>query len=282
MPKRIFRKIALVFTLVAVTAIIALSGLPSGKLELIFLDVGQGDAILISTPDNHKVLIDAGPAGAILDPLAQELNFWERQIDLVILTHPDTDHIAGFVEVLKRYKIGQVLLTGVQHETEWYAEILRQIAEQGITTTVANAATDFDLGGGVLLDVFWPEENLAGRFVSDANAASVSAKLIFGTTSAILTGDLDIESEKIILESSPDLHAQILKLGHHGSKTSSSQEFLAAVSPSYAVVSASADNSFGHPSPEVLAKLPDAKILETSKIGNIRFISDGQTWRTKN
>ncbi|MFH0776329.1 MAG: MBL fold metallo-hydrolase [Patescibacteria group bacterium] len=247
------------------------------------MNVGQGDAILIRTPSQQKILIDAGPAGAILAPLSRELNFWERRIDLAVLTHPDADHVAGFVEILKRYEIGRILLTGVQPGSEWYREILREIAARKIPTTLANAATDFDFGGGVLLDIFWPTANLAGKFIEDTNAASVSARLIFGKTAAILTGDLDTDSEKIILENQPELHARVLKLGHHGSKTSSSPEFIAAVQPEFAIVSASADNSFGHPSPETLARLDKSvQLLETSKLGSIHFESNGKTWQLEN
>ncbi len=242
----------------------------SGTLELTFLNVGQGDAILIR------------PNAAVLEPLADELNFWERTLDLAILTHPDSDHVAGFVELLKRYKIRKFLLTGVQHESEWYAEILRAIDEQKIPIIVANASTDFNFGGRAQLDIFWPTKFLADNFVADANAASIAGKLIFGETSAILTGDLDIDSEKIILKNEIDLHAQILKLGHHGSKTSSSAEFLEAVNPEFAIVSASADNSFGHPNEEVLARLENVEILETAKIGSIKFVSDGETWQLEN
>lgn len=233
---------------------------------------------MIRTPSNQKILIDAGPAGAILTPLAAELNFWERQIDLAILTHPDTDHIAGLVELLKRYKIKQIMLTGAQHKSEWYNEILREIAKQEIPTILANETTDLDFGGGVQLDIFWPDEILAGKFVEDANAASISARLIFGETAAVLTGDLDIESEKLILKNPPNLTAQILKLGHHGSKTSSSVEFLDTINPQFAIVSAGEDNSFGHPHAEVLERLDGVNILETSKEGNIQFISDGENW----
>ncbi len=267
---------------IAAIFLFAFAHASSGTLELTFLDVGQGDAILIRTPTNEKILIDAGPAGAILAPLAAELNFWERGIDLAILTHPDTDHIAGMVELLKRYKIKRIMLTGVQHETDWYTAILREITRQKIPVVLGNATTDLELGGGVRLDILWPEEILAGKYIEDTNTTSIAARLIFGETAAVMTGDLDLASEKLLLQNTPDLHAQILKLGHHGSRNSSSAEFLAAVNPAIAIVSASADNTFGHPSPEVLAKLPNAEILETSKIGSIHFTSDGTKWKLEN
>jgi competence protein ComEC len=183
-------------------------------------------------------------------------------------------------ECIDYYEIGQKMLTGVQHKTDWYSEILEEIAAQEIPIILADSSTDLEFSGGVSLDIFWPEKNLTGKTVSDANAASIAAKLIFGETKAILTGDLDLDSEKIILKNNLDLKAQILKLGHHGSKTSSSIEFLEAIQPDFAIVSASADNSFGHPSPEVLNRLNNSvQTLETSKLGSIHFISDGLNWQ---
>lgn len=280
MLKNFVRNFCAISAAIAAIFFFAFASAQSDTLELTFLDVGQGDAILIRTPTNEKVLIDAGPAGAILAPLAAELNFWEREIDLAILTHPDTDHIAGMVELLKRYKIKRIMLTGVQHETDWYTTILREITRQKIPVILGNATTDLELGGGARLDILWPEEILAGKFIEDTNTTSIATRLIFGETAAVLTGDLDLASEKLLLEDASDLHAQILKLGHHGSKNSSSAEFLAAVAPEIAIVSASADNSFGHPNPEVLAKLPNAETLETSKSGSIKFSSDGVRWRS--
>ncbi|MCK5472172.1 MBL fold metallo-hydrolase [Candidatus Gracilibacteria bacterium] len=266
--------------ILAVFVSFGFSNLPSGNLEVVFLDVGQGDAIFIRTPQNQKILIDAGPAGKILPQLAEELGFFERKIDLVIITHPDADHIAGFTEILKRFEIEKILLTGVQHETAWYADVLSQISEKEIPVILADSQTDLDFGGGVLLDIFWPVESLVGKIPADANAASIVARLIFGKTALILTGDLDVDSEKGILKTPQNLTAEVLKLGHHGAKTSSSVEFLAAVNPEIVIVSAGAENKFGHPNPEVLERLEGVEILETSKEGNIKIISDGIEWRS--
>jgi len=268
-----------ILSLLAIFIFFGFSNLPSENLEVVFLDVGQGDAIFIRMPQNQKILIDAGPAGEILPPLAEELGFFERKIDLAILTHPDTDHIAGFVEVLKRFEIEKILLTGVQHETEWYREILRQISKKEIPTIIADAQTDFDFGGGVILDIFWPMESLVGKIPADANAASIAARLTFGQTALVLTGDLDVNSEKETLKTSQNLSAQIFKLGHHGAATSNSAEFFAAVNPEIAIVSAGAENKFNHPNPEVLERVKSAEILETAKEGSVKLVSDGVAWR---
>jgi len=277
MPKTILRNFYGALGAVAVFLLFGFAHLPTHNLEITFLDVGQGDAILVRTPQNQKILIDAGPAGAILPPLAEELGFWERKIQLAILTHPDTDHIAGFADILKRYEVEHVLLTGVQHDTEWYAEILRQIADQKIPTIIADAEDDLKFGN-VLFDILWPEESLAGRSMEDTNSTSIALKIIYGETAAMLTGDLDTESEKEVIKDSPDLTAQVFKLGHHGSHTSNSAEFLAAVDPEIVIVSASEDNRFGHPHPEVLELVKDANIHETAKEGSVKLISDGTEW----
>ncbi|MCF7836427.1 MBL fold metallo-hydrolase [Candidatus Gracilibacteria bacterium] len=281
MPKRFLFRLYGILGICGTVLIFGFWSLPSHDLETTFLDVGQGDAILIRTPQQQKILIDAGQPGQILPPLAEELSFWERKIQLAILTHPDTDHIAGFLEILKRYEVENILLTGVQHETQWYDEILKEIARQQIPVLIADAEQDFKFGE-VFFDIFWPDENLLGASLTDANAGSIALKMTFGKTTAILTGDLDLESEEKILKNAPNLTAQVLKISHHGSRTASSAKFLAAVNPDFAIISAGEGNSFGHPHEEVLARLENSKILETAKIGSIKLVSDGEKWRTEN
>lgn len=291
-PARIFtmpKKILLIFYGVILTAgVLILAGflnLPGGVLsqqqgvlEVSLLDVGQGDAILIRTPLQQKILIDGGPAANILTPLGQELGFFERQIDLLIITHPDQDHIAGLTEVLRRYKVKSVLLTGAQHDTVWYQDILRQIVQQNIPTIVANSQTDFDFGAGVILDVLWPEKYLAGKTLSEPNEGSVVIRLSYGKTVALLTGDLGLTGENELLRTAQNLQAQVLKLGHHGSDTASSQEFLNAVDSEIALVSAGKDNQYGHPKPEVLERLQGQEVFSTIELSTVRLESDGEEW----
>lgn len=253
--------------------------LPSGELEVTLLDVGQGDAILIRTPQNQKILVDAGPVAKVLLPLGRELNYLERDLDLVVLTHPDADHIAGLTEVLRRYKVGAILLTGVYHDTVWYADILEQIQQREIPVLIANEKVDFDFGAGVMLDTIWPREVVAGKKPQNANQLSIVLRLTFGPTAVLLTGDLDQASEKVLLQTPQNLRAQILKLGHHGSKTSSRADFLAAVGSDVALVSAGPDNRFGHPAPEVLERVKEQVVLNTAEEGSIQFRSDSRVWR---
>lgn len=276
--KKVWREIGIFVVIIAILLSLGLGNQSDHNFEITFLDVGQGDAILIRTPENQKILVDAGPAGAIMEAIPKELNFWERRIDLAILTHPDVDHAAGFVEILDRFEVERILLTGIEASSEWYREILRKITEQNIPTLVADDELDLSFGE-VKLDIFWPTEPLAGKFVEDANASSISFQVNFGKTAAILTGDLPIENEKIILQNLPILKAQILKLGHHGSKTSSSVEWINTINPKFVVVSAGAYNHFGHPAKEVLARVADREIFSTAENGNLKFISDGEKWK---
>jgi len=253
--------------------------LPPENLRVSFLDVGQGDAILIQTPQQQRILVDAGPVGNILLPLGEELGFFEKKINLVIITHPDADHIAGFAEVLRRYKVENILLTGIVGESAWYQDLLQQIAQQKIHTIIADENTDFDFGGGVIVDTLYPLENLAGKKVADTNATSITTRITFGKTSLLLTGDLDIAGEKDLLATGVSLQADVLKLGHHGSHTSNSVEWLQAVNPEIAVVSAGKDNQFGHPHVDVIERLKGKKILSTMGSGNLDLASDGKSWQ---
>lgn len=255
------------------------ANLPQENLRVSFLDVGQGDAILIRTPAQQRILVDAGPVGNILTPLSKELGFFEKKINLAIITHPDADHIAGFAEVLRRYEVENILLTGIVGESAWYQDLLQQIAQQKIHTIIADAKTDFDFGGGVMVDTLYPLESLAGEKVADTNSTSITTRITFGKTSLLLSGDLDVTGEKELVGSGVNLTADILKLGHHGSHTSNSEEWLSAVNPSIVVVSAGKDNQFGHPHADVIARLKDKKILSTMDAGNVDLFSDGSTWK---
>jgi competence protein ComEC len=250
---------------------------PSGVLEVTVLDVGQGDAIFIRTPAGQRILIDAGPDSSILSALADRLHYFERRIDLLILTHPDADHIAGASDLLRRYEIGAVGLTGVLHDTGAYGDVLRQIRTQGIPVYPLTAATDLALGSDTTLDLLWPTENLIGQDVPDNNTTSIVAKLTYGETSFLFTGDANLGVEAALLGSGENLAADVLKLGHHGSRTSSGEEFLRAVQPSYALISAGAENRYGHPHPEVLERLPASTTQLFTTAGNLTLISDGHT-----
>jgi competence protein ComEC len=277
--KQALSRILVIVLATIILIFVSLTNWPDNNLKISFLDIGQGDAILIETPNSQKILVDAGPATNILNPLGAKLGYFNRQIDLVILTHPDLDHIAGFSEVLRRYHVRSVLMTGVLHDSAAYGDILEQIAEQDIPVYLAEEKQDFDFGAGVTLDILWPTAPIVGHDPANNNETSIVAKLIYGKTSALLAGDAEETVEATLLKSGNNLQADILKLGHHGARTSSSTEFLAAVQPEIAIISAGADNSYGHPHPETLTRLSaKTQIYSTITNGTITLVSDGTSW----
>jgi competence protein ComEC len=259
-------------------------------LEVNFFDVGQGDAIFIETPLGYQILIDGGPDSAILEKLGKEMPFWDRTIDLIILTHPEHDHIAGLIEVLKTYKVEQILWTGVKRDTREYKKWLELIQEestkQGAKITIARAPQEINLQGSdpCNLQILWPVKNLEGQEVKNTNNTSVIARLVFGENSFLFTGDAYKSVERKLIKAGIFLDSDVLKVGHHGSKTSSSKEFISAVSPEIAVIQCGKDNRYGHPYQETLACLEeyDIKILRTDLDGDIKIISDGINYAISN
>ena len=256
-------------------------------LEVDFFDVGQGDAIFIQTPEGRQILIDGGPNSAILEKLGGSLPFWDRTIDLIILTHPENDHLTGLIEVLKNYEVGNILWTGIVRDTENYKEWERLIAkEQGkeekANIFIAKAGQKIYLSGKNLnqyIEILYPFENLEGKSFKDSNDTSIVNKLIFGENSFLFSGDIYKSAEKEILEKGRiDVDSDVLKISHHGSKTSSAEEFIAKVSPEVAVISAGKDNQYGHPSPETLEALEKygITVLRTDAEGDIKIISNGK------
>lgn len=231
--------------------------LPNGKLRLSVLDVGQGDAIFIETPSGKQILMDAGPDFSVLPQLAERMPKTDRSIDLLILSHPHLDHLAAFPEIIRRYEIGAVLLAGMQYPGERYAEMLDEMAKRRIPIIVADPAKDLDMGDGVVLDVLWPKPIYFGKQANDddVNNTSVALRVLYKDQSVVLTGDMEEEEESKILRSGADVRGTVLKVAHHGSKTSTSTGFLLAVRPQLAIISAGRDNKFRHPSVEILDRL---------------------------
>ncbi|USN53249.1 MAG: MBL fold metallo-hydrolase [Candidatus Nomurabacteria bacterium] len=245
------------------------------------LDIGQGDAILIQALQHFDVLTDAGADMTVVERLGERLPYFDRTIELLVLTHPDADHVTGFVEVLHRYHVQSVLLTGVEHYLPAYQEFLQLLVDQGVTILYAQPGQRYSLPGAELT-VLAPKGDWRGKEPDDQNRYSVVTRLDVGAKSFILTGDADFDEEKEMLESGLPLHADVLKLGHHGSKTSSSDAWLDAVEPSIVIVSAGLDNQFGHPSPETLERVEQrgAQILSTIEEGDVCIEVRGEElWR---
>ncbi|MBC7249990.1 MAG: DNA internalization-related competence protein ComEC/Rec2 [Anaerolineae bacterium] len=248
--------------------------LPDGKLHVVFFDVGQGDAIFIQTPQGRQVLIDGGPdPTALTAALGRRMPFWDRSLDLVILTHPDTDHLTGLVPVLERYRVDRVLEPGYPATSETYARWLELIAEKRIPALLARRGVRIELEPGLVCEMLHPAGDPDPE--DKANNASAVTRWTWGQVTFLLPGDIEQEVEAALVDSGQPLQATVLKVPHHGSDTSSSAAFLQAVAPQLAIISVGADNRFGHPSPEVLERLAGRTVLRTDERGTIEIVTDG-------
>jgi competence protein ComEC len=268
--------VLLVVTLVVGSALMREMQAPMMRVS--FLDVGQGDAVFIEAPNGRQMLIDGGKNRAIIRQLAKVMPWYDRTIDVVVATHPDADHIGGLPDVFKRYRVGLIVESSVRDEEGVDAEAFEKAAaDEGAERLVAERGHVIDLGGGVRLEILFPDRGVPGI---ETNTGSVIARLVYGETSFMLTGDSPKAIEEYLVQlDGKALESEILKVGHHGSRTSSALSFVGFVSPEYAVYSRGCDNSYGHPHDEVkevFAKL-GIPTVGTCEEGNITFISDGKT-----
>jgi len=255
----------------------------AGLLEVDFFDVGQGDAIFIETPKGYQVLIDGGPDASVLEKLGKEMPFYDRSIDLIILTHPEADHITGLIEVLKNYQIGQILENGFKRETAGYKEWQRLIKEKNIPIKNAQAGQIINLGRGIKIRILWPNETAVSSSPESSNNISVVSQLIYGQREFLFTGDIEKQVELKLAnnQSASGIESDVLKIAHHGSKSSTYQFFLEKVNPNIAVISVGNENSYGHPHQEVLDRLATKQVFRTDLDGDVEIISDGKLLRIK-
>jgi len=244
----------------------------SGKVEINFYDIGQGDGIMVEAGNDIQVVIDGGPSDKMVEKIGQDLPFYDRQIELMIMTHPDKDHLGGLVDVLKYYQVEQVLITGIECDTAVCQEFNKIIKEKNIPVKIAQAGQIINLGEGTYLGIFSPRENLSGRKFKDDNDTSIVAKLISNGRSALFTGDIGFKVENELMEGNTNLDSDILKVSHHGSKYATSSKFLEATSPQIAVISVG-KNSYGHPAEELLSRINDygAAIKRTDSDGDVKM-----------
>jgi len=255
----------------------------STELRVVFLDVGQGDAILIQTAQQN-ILIDGGPDKNIIRKLDRYIPLTKRHVDLMILTHPDGDHLIGLVEVLRRWSVSAVAESGTKSFSPAYIEFNSLIESKNIKRHIINAPQRMVLKDNLFFDFLWPSsKELIKDNEGDCNFLSLVAMLYYQDNGFLLTGDATEETEKELILQGLDLRADVLKAGHHGSKYSSGLNFLKEVEPEYAIISVGRDNNFGHPSLRVLDNLRKvgAKVLRTDKKGDIIFESNGQTLTLK-
>lgn len=259
------------------TAVVTAS---DNRLHVYVLDIGQGDSILLQK-GNQQVIVDGGPSsGKMVDQLGDKLPFWDRNIELLVLTHPDADHITGLVEVLHRYDVEKVLTSGQETDSDIYREWRKLIDEKGIELIVAQAGQEIIMKDGIQLTVLHPQETPVEGATTDLNNNSVVLWLEYGNFSLLLTGDIGEEAEERLVDGNMRLKSTVLKVAHHGSNSSTTSEFLTGVDPLFAAISVGADNKFGHPTDEVIDRIEKVVVENglyvTSEDGMIEFITNGE------
>lgn len=268
--------LALLFILLGLIAL--LISLPDGKLHLKVYDVGQGDSIFIRTAAGYKILVDGGPDNKVIDHLSKDLAPWDRKIDYVILTHPQSDHMYGLIEVVKRYQIGTLIYSGVENTTKDYQNWKKVVEEKRIEKIIAVQGDKLVFPDKTEISFLWPEER--NPIVKDLNQAAVVFTLNFGSFSSLLTGDADSVVQPYTSTTS---HVEVLKVPHHGSKTALKEDFIKALSPTISIVSSGANNSYGHPNPILLKMLENVrtKVYRTDQNGSVEVVADEKSWYTK-
>ncbi len=248
------------------------------EIAVHFIDVGQADCAVIITPDK-TMLIDSGESETASDVISYLNDFGVKRLDYVIGTHPHSDHMGGMAKILNAFDVGEFIMPEIPDEliptAYFYSDMLSVIERKGITASYSENGRIIELCEGTAIEFIGP----VGKEYDDLNNYSVVAKLTSGNISFLFTGDMEKEAEKELVDRFADLSADVLKVGHHGSSSSSSMEFLDRVSPEYAVISVGIDNSYGHPSEAATKRLKslDCKVLTTMMYGDIVFVTDGNT-----
>ena len=285
-----YGKLAIVLGLLSVILASLLGvgrGIASSSLKVSFLDIGQGDAILVQTPGGHDMLIDGGPSDRILEKLSQEMSYFDRHLDVVVSTHPDADHITGLIVVLQKYDVDRIIISPSKGHTGVFEVLQKSIDEELLSRSedstlhksihVGKAGDTITFGDGVVARIIYPAKNFHGN-KKYTNDASVSMVITYGNESVLLTGDLPSTYERSLISAQLPRNVTIYKAGHHGSKYSSGDVLLSYIRPEYAVISAGKDNTYGHPNPETIGRLKvySQEILSTIDRGTITFLLDGK------
>jgi competence protein ComEC len=275
--KPIFWKLLLVLALLCGLAWVAVWQLRvNPDLQVDFYDVGQGDAIFIKTGGGARLLMDGGPSGRVLQKVASDLPFFDRRIDLVVLTHPHADHITGLIEILRRYDVRRVLYLPLDFDSDYWSEFQKLVEDKKIQKIIARPGQKIILDKNTTLSVLAPTGAIPAGKIKDPNDYSIVSRLTFGKSSFLFLGDAGIgEVGKIAAKS---LDSEVVKIGHHGSATATTGQVLGAVSPELAVISVGKDNQYNLPNPKVLEllNLDKIKYLRTDEAGDVRLESDGQ------
>ena len=283
MRVRAARWLAGIYAILFAATALAVAPLPPpelGKLTVYFLDVGEGDAALIVGPTGSAILVDGGPP-ASAHATVERIRSVTESLELVVLTHPHLDHLGGLPAVLLEIGAARYMDPGIEHRSSEYHYLRRIVRDRGIEYIVPSAPADgsrvsFGIGGDARVEILWPRWPLEPLLLG-VNSNSIVMRVTFGTTSFLFTGDIESETEEVLLRSGAPLGATILKVAHHGSSSSSQAIFLIRVAATAAVISCGAGNGYGHPHPSTVRRLLafGAKVLRTDRLGDIRAVSDG-------
>lgn len=248
------------------------------ELAIYFFDVGQGDSILIESKDGAQILIDGGPPNRILPQLSRVLPYFDRYIDVVILTHPHADHISGLIEVFKKYNVGMLIESGASYSTAEFYEFEKLVEAKGIKKILVDRPASINFSSNAKLKFLYPDRSFDGENLKNVHDSAIISELDFEGKKILFMADAEKKTENHLVSQGVLEDIDVLKAGHHGSKTSSNAEFLKAIKPEYAVISVGAKNRYGHPSQEALSRFASlgAKIFRTDLDGTIRLeIRDG-------
>lgn len=245
--------------------------LPDHRTHIHFFDVGQGDSALIETPSGKTILIDGGPDWSALEAIGRTLPFFDRSIDVLILTHANLDHLASFPEVLHRYHVGRIFVSVDMVDSPWFRKIIDATKRSGTDVRVVRAGDSIVLERDLVMDILWPAKKIDPALLKELNNTSLVLRIHDNHHSVLFTGDSESLVEDVLLKARIPLESEILKVAHHGSKTSSTDAFLKAVNPKIAVISVGRDNSYGHPNADVIKRLEavGATVRRTDEGGEV-------------
>lgn len=281
---RLARPLPALAVVAVVLAAITFAARPDGRLHVTVMNAGQGDAILVEAPGGETMLVDGGPDPELtLRRIGANLAFFQRRIDLLVLTHPHQDHVAGLVDAVDRFHIGALLHAGIAFDNPAYDHLLADATAAAVPVMLARADSTIMLGPRTALRIAYPTAADAAAPLpdDDINNGSVVLELRFGEFTALLTGDAEAPVEASLLARGELAAVDLLKVGHHGSRSSTTPAFLAALSPSIAVISVGIDNDYGHPAPETLANLAGVAVRRTDLDGDVEIVTDGRTFTVR-
>ena len=282
-----FRKLSLIHLVILLCLLVfsfSTHGIASqrdGLLKVYLFDVGQGDSVFIETPNGNQVLIDGGPDNTVLQKLGEVMPFYDKDIDMLMVSHPHADHIVGLIEVLNRYEVKSIIEAKESYNSAEFRAWQEAVKDENANEVEAIVYKIIDLGNDVTLTILHPFESVTGDNPKNPHDDVVVAMLKYGELEVMLTGDMETKVERRLIMEGYDLDSDILKVGHHGSKTSTSEEFLSAVSPEVAVIQVGAKNRYGHPSPDILKRLEDygIKYYRNDIDGDVELVSDGKNYK---